>query len=128
MRRVSWLNIVLIGLVILLVVLLIDSNSCQQQAVAQAVPGAAGGVIAVTGRYDQFGDVLYVVDTNQQTLLAYAYYRPSSGASTKTFEKGQLRLLAGRIYKWDSLAAEKVTIGTQTHPTVSETKAQALKK
>lgn len=126
MRKFSIMNVALIGLVILLAVLLIDSNRPERRAYAEGAVGTAGGVTGVTGRFDQFGDVLYLIDSNHQTLLIYAFHRPSSGSS-RSFERGTLRLLAGRTYKWDTLACENVTIGIQTKPTISDTKRQALK-
>lgn len=126
MRSFSWLNVVMVGLIVLLAVLLVESNSADNQARAAGTSGVSGGVIAVTGRFDQFGDVLYLIDTNHQTLLTYAFHRSSGGAS-RSFERGKLRLLAGRTFKWDSLAAEKVTIGSPTTPTTADTKKEALR-
>ena len=130
MRGIVWLNVVLIGLVVLLAALLIDSNRSGRWAEAQddpiAQPGAAGGVISVTGRYTSDSDILYVVDTNHETLLVYAYARPSSSSTSKIWEKGYLQLLAGRSYKWDTLAAEKVQIGNHSGPKVKDTRKAYL--
>ncbi len=119
--RLTWINVMLIGLVILMAVLLVESNRADHTAVAAGATGAAGGVIAVTGRLDQYGDVLYMVDTNHQTVLVYAYYPPVGAA--RAFDRGVFRLLAGRSYKWDTLLSEKVTIfssGREIKPTVGE--------
>jgi len=123
--KVSWANVVLIGLVILMAVLLVESNRADHTAVADGATGAAGGVVAVTGRLDQYGDVLYMIDTNNQTILVYGYYPPTGGA--RAFDRGVFRLLAGRSYKWDTRASQKVTIfssGRETKPTVADVKRQ----
>ncbi len=125
--KVSWANVVIIGLVILVAVLLVESNRPEHEAVAAGATGTAGGVIAVTGRLDQFGDVLYMVDTNHQTVMVYAYYPPSGG---RAFDRGVFRLLAGRFYKWDTLLSEKKSISTsgrEAKPTVSEIKKEYQK-
>ena len=125
--KVSWTNVVLIGLVILVAVLLVESNWPEHEAVAAGATGAAGGVVAVTGRLTQYGDVLYMVDTNHKTIMVYGYY-PSGGG--RAFDKGVFRLLAGRSYKWDTLLSDKVSISTsgkKTNPTVKEIKKQYQK-
>ena len=131
MRGASFLNVLLIGLVVLLAALWIDANRSDQWATAADTdrpgpPSGAGGVIAVTGRMFSDADVLYVVDTNNETLLVYAFARPGS-TSGDTFSRGYLQLLAGRSYKFDSLAAEKVVIGKSKPPLPKETRREYLK-
>ena len=129
MRRFSWLNIVLIGLVVLLGALLVDGNRADRFARAQEerpLVGVAGGVIAVPGRYQQDVDILYIVDTNQQTILVYSYHRTISGGG-RLFDRGEFELLAGRTYKWDTMAASRVTIGKQAGPAPEDTRNQFLK-
>jgi len=117
MRGIAWLNLVLIGLVLLLAALLVDSNRSDrwvraaEDPDAAAQPGAAGGVIGVVGRYTVDSDILYMIDTNRETILVYSYSRPPSSSSSKIWERGYFQLLAGRSYKWDTLAATKVMIG-----------------
>ena len=132
MRGASFLNVLLIGLVVLLGALWIDANRSDQWATAADTdrpgpPGTAGGIIAVTGRFFLDSDVLYMIDTNNETLLVYAFARPSSSGGD-TFSRGYLQLLAGRSYKFDSLAADKVVIGKSKPPLPKDTRKEYLRQ
>jgi hypothetical protein len=128
MRGFSWWNVILIGLVVLLAALLIDANRADRLARAadDDRPGAAGGVIVTTGQYSNTLEVLYVIDTNQKTILVYCFH-PSLAAGGAAFPKGELEFLAGRTYQWDTMAASKVTIGKQAGPTTEDTRKEFLK-
>ena len=116
------------GTIVVLLVLLIATKQDGNLARAQDGGAAsAGGIIALTGAFSSDLDILYVVDTNNQVILAYTFRPPGQGrgglVTTGTFE-----FLAARHYKWDTLVGAKITVGKVSQPYPSEmlTKFKAL--
>jgi hypothetical protein len=85
----------------------ITSERSPARADAPAAGGAGMGTngwIVVGSNLGHTGDgMIYVLDTNRETLMVYAYYRRAGLARGGNRFDGDLEFLAGRHVKWDSL-------------------------
>jgi len=118
MNKLSVLNGILIGLVVVLlaVVLMQGVGKVAGAAVGVGDEGnareprgqgvAAGGIIAVTGQYSQDNSVLYLIDTNREVILTYACYPKGR---TNVFRDPIMDFLAGRSYVWDASYVQKAS-------------------
>ena len=120
MSKSSILNGILIGLIIVLLGVILLQGSSTNAARAAVVVGkdntattpsetgmSAGGVVAVTGQYDQNNSVLYVIDTNREVILTYACYPKSN---RDVFKDPVFDFLHGRSYAWDAAYCQKGAI------------------
>lgn len=129
MSKSSILNGILIGLIIVLlgVILLQGSGTNPAGAAVVAKDGAAqprgvgasaGGVIAVTGQYDQNSSVLYLIDTEREVILTYGCYPKGN---RNAFQDPVFDFMHGRSYAWDAAFCQKGTIyGLTNKPKPSE--------
>ncbi|HUW34092.1 MAG TPA: hypothetical protein VM223_20995 [Planctomycetota bacterium] len=137
MNKVSVLNGILIGLVVVLLgVLLLQgpgkiAGAVDNEGSATTPRGTgigAGGVIAVTGQYAQDNSVLYLIDTNREVVLCYACY-PKGRANV--FRDPIMDFLAGRSYVWDGSYVQKAGFygATERHkPSEVRERMKALKE
>ena len=108
MKGVSWFTVVLVAVIAALVSALVATNFGGKAALAQGGGGAAAGdVIAVTSEFSPGRGLLYLVDTKKEVLLVYSFHRAGTGAGSGSLTTGELELLAGRHFKWDTLAVER---------------------
>jgi len=117
MKKVSVLNGILIGLVVVLLGVVLMQGTGNVAGAAVGVGGdeggakelrgtaaGAGGVFAVTGQYAQDNSVLYIIDTNREVILCYACY-PKGRANV--FKDPTMDFLSGRNYVWDASYVQK---------------------
>jgi hypothetical protein len=88
-------------------------TSDRSEAVADAPGGGGGGMtangwIVVASNLGETGDgLIYVLDTERETLMVYAFYRRAGIARGANRFDGDLEFLAGRHVKWDSLFSSR---------------------
>ena len=104
MRTRVWLTAALFAVVL---ALLASLALLQRGAAAQATvsEGQAGKVIAVAVAHAN-GSLLYLIDTAREVVLVYGFSSPGA-ATAREVRNGAFEFLAGRLYRWDLLLAEK---------------------
>ncbi|MBI2191827.1 MAG: hypothetical protein HYU36_07580 [Planctomycetes bacterium] len=90
---------VLAGVGLALLVAILVSVNQPRLAYGESGPGQANHLTAVTGTIQANQDVLYLIDSQQEVLLAYVVYGQGGGAGPKSAKK--LEFLAARNIKWD---------------------------
>jgi len=118
MKDKTFLFGVLTGVAIVLAVAVIISVNQTRPVYAEGGVGQAGGVTVVTANFGANQDLLYLVDSEEETILAYAIgqgYQKGRGA--------KLEFLASRSYKWDKKVENYNGIGIS----VKDVKEQVLR-
>lgn len=106
MQNRSWLSVALLAAVAVLAALLLVIGR-SPAAQAQASEGQSRNIIAVAA---PIGDesLLYVLDTNREVILVYAFHYPGIGVRNRDVRSGAFEFVAGRLYRWDAtLSAER---------------------
>jgi hypothetical protein len=86
---------------------------------------SAGHITAVTANYNVGQEVLYLIDSQQETIMAYMVNGPASGVNNRA-DYRKLQLLAVRSYKWDK-KLEEVGTSVSNGTSVKQIKMQVLK-
>ena len=87
---------------------------------------ASGGhLIAVTADYNLGQEVLYLIDSQQETIMVYMFNGPASGTKNRNDMK-KLQLMAVRSYRWDK-KLEEVGTAVANGTSVKQIKMKVLK-
>jgi len=105
MRSQSWLTVALLGVIAVLLALLVLVQRAPS-AEAQTSEGRSESIIAVA---THIGDesLLYLIDTNREVVLVYAFHFPGSTLRSRDIRSGAFEFLAGRLYRWDAMLSSK---------------------
>lgn len=117
---------ILTGVALTLAVAVIFSVTQPRNAMAQAAgggPGNASHVTAVTAQYQANQDILYIVDSKEEIVLAYMIHGAGSRGGARSL--GKLEFLAARTFKWDKKVEMFNPVGKMG---VREVRQQVLKR
>ena len=120
MKDKTFLFGVLTGVAIVLAVAVVISVNQTRPVYAEGGVGHAGSVTAVTATFGANQDMLYVIDSDEEVVMAYAIAGPYQRGRNQT----KMELLAVRSYKWDKKAEYYNGIGKS----VTDIKEQVLRR
>lgn len=117
---------VLVAAVVVLGSLLVLTNLPSSQARAQGGGGGAGNVIALTTEYAPNQNLLYLIDTQAQTILIYSLFANTTSPNIVGLIQRQttFNLVAGRSYKYDAQLVDKGGFYGTTSPDIRTVREQ----
>jgi hypothetical protein len=107
MRTETLLRGALMMLIVALAVVITSWVGSEDNAARADSGGVGGNWILVTSTIQSGESLLYMFDTQRQTLLVYAFYRRAGISRGTSRYRGDLEFLAGRHCKWDALYSQK---------------------
>ncbi len=117
---------VLVAAVVVLGSLLVLTNLPSTQAKAQGGGGGAGSVVALTTEFAPNQNLLYLIDTQAQTILVYSLYANTTSTSTPGLIERQttFNLIGGRSYKFDNQLVDRAGFIRNTSPSIRDVRDQ----